>query len=108
MTTKSRVALVTGASRGIGREIAWRLAALGMKVVAGVRKSADGDRLVRELAAHGVTVETVLLDVAEESPAAEAAGHVIARHGRLDVLVNNAGVMIDPKGSKLLDSSMDT
>ena len=82
--------LVTGASSGIGRATALRLAAAGQHVYAGVRREADGDQLAR--AAAGGEVTPVLLDVTESSQIAETAA-VIGGHAPagLDGLVNNAG-----------------
>jgi NAD(P)-dependent dehydrogenase (short-subunit alcohol dehydrogenase family) len=82
--------LITGASSGIGRATALRLAAAGQHVYAGVRREADGDQLVR--AAAGGEVTPLLLDVTAASQIAEAAT-VIGEHlpAGLDGLVNNAG-----------------
>ena len=82
--------LITGASSGIGRATALRLAAAGQHVYAGVRKEADGERLVR--AAAGGEITPVLLDVTSADQIAEAAAS-IGRHAPagLDGLVNNAG-----------------
>ncbi|MGB3485730.1 MAG: SDR family oxidoreductase [Mycobacterium sp.] len=87
---EQHVALVTGASSGIGRAVARRLAADGMIVVAAARRS---DRL-RELArdADGV-VEPCELDVTDRDAVRGAVEDLVTRHGRLDVLVANAGVM---------------
>lgn len=88
--TEQSVALVTGASSGIGRAIATRLAADGTIVIAGARRL---DRL-RELAeqSDGV-IEPVELDVTDRAAVQSAVDDIVARHGRLDVLVANAGVM---------------
>ncbi|WP_197380072.1 SDR family oxidoreductase [Mycolicibacterium mengxianglii] len=88
--TEHHVALVTGASSGIGRGIATRLAADGMTVIAAARRV---DRL-KELAAEadGV-IEPYELDVTDRAAVQSAVDDVVARHGRLDVLVANAGVM---------------
>jgi NADP-dependent 3-hydroxy acid dehydrogenase YdfG len=84
------VALVTGASSGIGRAVAGRLAADGMTVVAAARRS---DRL-RELAAQaGGSIEPCELDVTDRGAVQNAVDEIVSRHGRLDVLVANAGVM---------------
>jgi 3-oxoacyl-[acyl-carrier protein] reductase len=92
---EGKVALVTGASRGIGRVIAETLAAAGAIVVLGARdagKLADG---VREIEARGGRAEAVSLDVAEKGSVEAAMAGLLARHGRLDVLVNNAGITRD-------------
>ncbi|MEC5191060.1 MULTISPECIES: oxidoreductase [unclassified Arthrobacter] len=79
------VALVTGASTGIGYEAAWKLAARGFIVYAGARRVEK----MESLKAHGVNI--VALDVTDEDSMSAAVGQVIAAHGRVDVLVNNAG-----------------
>jgi len=88
--------LVTGSSSGIGRATALRLAAAGQHVYAGVRKPADGDRLVRSAAGEGGEITPLILDVTEAAhiaAAAAAIGEHTASAGRpgLDGLVNNAG-----------------
>jgi len=89
-----RVAFVTGASRGIGRAIATRLASCGAVVVAAARgENAQGT--VDAIRAAGGQAEAVALDVTDP-PAAEAAiDAAIGRHGRIDILVNNAGITRD-------------
>ncbi|MDD1477302.1 oxidoreductase [Arthrobacter sp. H16F315] len=79
------VAFVTGASAGIGYETAWKLAARGFTVYAGARRVEK----MEPLKAHGVNV--VALDVTNEDSMTAAIEQVIAVHGRVDVLVNNAG-----------------
>jgi 3-oxoacyl-[acyl-carrier protein] reductase len=89
-----RVALVTGASRGIGRAIAQRLAAQGAHVVAAAR--ANNSREVAErIVAAGGRAEHVTLDVTTAGGPEEAIAGTMARHGRLDILVNNAGIAKD-------------
>jgi NAD(P)-dependent dehydrogenase (short-subunit alcohol dehydrogenase family) len=85
--------LVTGASSGIGRATALRLAAAGHHVYAGVRRTADGDRLVRDVVAGELT--PVMLDVTDAGHIADAVA-VVARHSAtgLDGLVDNAGIGI--------------
>jgi len=83
------VALVTGASSGIGRAIAGKLATDGMTVIAAARRT---DRL-RELAGEVDGIEPYELDVTDAAAVRAAVDQTVARHGRLDVLVANAGVM---------------
>lgn len=92
------IALVTGASRGLGREVARRLAEAGFTVLAGIR---DRARMMPLPA-----VEVLPLDVSDPASIAAAATTVQARHGRLDVLVNNAGILLD-EATGLLELEAD-
>jgi NAD(P)-dependent dehydrogenase (short-subunit alcohol dehydrogenase family) len=87
------IALVTGASRGLGREVARRLAEEGYTVLAGVRSPAKMEPLPG--------VEVLPLDVSDPASITAAAAIVKTRHSRLDVLVNNAGIMLDRMGDAL-------
>ena len=90
----SKIALVTGASRGLGLETARRLGRRdGYTVIVGAREAAAGERAVQDLRDDGVDAEMVILDVTSPASVADAAGRVGERHGRLDVLVNNAGIL---------------
>ena len=90
----SRVALVTGASRGIGRATAWALARQGAMVVAAAR--GDNARPVaEEIAAAGLKAEALTLDVTDDQSVAAAVSGVLERHGRIDILVSNAGITRD-------------
>lgn len=91
-----RVALVTGASRGIGREVASQLAQQGYEVLLSARNEETAITTASELAAAtGATVMALTLDVADPQSIAAAAEQVQAGTGRLDVLVNNAGIGSD-------------
>ena len=86
------IALVTGANKGIGYEIAAGLGALRWRVGVGARDDHRRDAAVEKLRAAGVDAFGVPLDVTDDASAAAAAALVEERAGRLDVLVNNAGV----------------
>lgn len=88
-------ALVTGANKGIGREVARRLAAEGLKVWLGARDSQRGSRAAQELRAEGLDVQWVEIDVANEASVTIAARMIGSVSSSLDVLVNNAGVAIN-------------
>ena len=89
-----RVALVTGASRGIGRAIARRLASQGARVVAAAR--GDHARAVAdEILEAGGHADAIAVDVTEDQSAESALAGVLERHGRIDILVNNAGIARD-------------
>ena len=85
------VALVTGANRGIGFEICRQLAARRFAVLLTVRDAAKARAAATKLAKVG-TVEPLPLDVADANSIKDAAAEVASRHGRLDVLINNAGI----------------
>jgi 3-oxoacyl-[acyl-carrier protein] reductase len=94
VTMEGRVALVTGASRGIGRAIAIGLADRGVVVIAAAR--GDNARPVsEEIQARGQRAESVMLDVTDDTAIVGVVGGVLERHGRIDVLVNNAGITRD-------------
>jgi 3-oxoacyl-[acyl-carrier protein] reductase len=89
-----RIALVTGASRGIGRAIALKLAAQGATVVAAARGENANDTAAAITAAGG-RGEAVGVDVTDTAALERLPGEIIARHGRLDIVVSNAGITRD-------------
>lgn len=95
MTTwEGRVALVTGASRGIGRATAQALARRGAHVVAAARGD-HAEAVAAEIRGAGGQAESRALDVTDAEAITAAIGDVVGRHGRLDILVNNAGITRD-------------
>jgi gluconate 5-dehydrogenase len=87
-----RVALVTGASRGIGFGIAEALADAGATVVLNGRDAATLAERQRALASRGLRAEVAAFDVTDEAAVRRGVADVVARHGRLDILVANAGI----------------
>jgi NADP-dependent 3-hydroxy acid dehydrogenase YdfG len=94
MKLKGTVALVTGASSGIGAATARRLASEGASVAVLARRKDRLDVLVAEIEASGGTAFAVPSDIADRAQAEAAALTVVDRFGRLDILVNNAGLML--------------
>ncbi len=90
-----KVAIVTGASRGIGRSIALALAGQGAKVVASARGAEALEGLIAEIRSLGGEAEPVVGDVAVEADANSLVERAVAVYGRVDILVNNAGITRD-------------
>ncbi|WP_413711243.1 SDR family oxidoreductase [Rhizobium sp. Rhizsp82] len=90
--THTKTAVVTGANKGIGFEIARRLAAEGYRVWLGARDRDRGEAAAAKLRAQGLDAHWLELDVTDDESAASAAKTLAAQTGTLDVLVNNAGI----------------
>lgn len=100
-----RVALVTGANRGIGFEIARQLALKDVTVLMGARDNSSGMAARGKLHELGLDVHFILLDVTNQAVIHAAMGRIHDSFGRLDILVNNAGIMIDPD-TRILELSL--
>ena len=105
--TEKRVAFVTGGSRGIGAAIAKRLAKDGLHVVAVARSADKLQQVVDEIKSEGGSAESLVVDIADGKALAEAIEKVTDAHGRLDVLVNNAGITRDGLILRMEDSDFD-
>lgn len=92
MELRGASALVTGAGRGIGRAIARRLAASGVGVTAVARTPSDLDRLVRDITAEGGRAFAFPGDIRDASVSVAAVARAVEAYGRLQILVNNAGI----------------
>jgi NAD(P)-dependent dehydrogenase (short-subunit alcohol dehydrogenase family) len=94
--SEHKIAVVTGAYRGLGLETCRQLAELGYSVLLTARREAEGQAAAERLARAGSSVEFQPLDVADEASAQALRDQVRTRYGRLDVLVNNAGIFPAP------------
>ena len=103
-----RIAVVTGASRGIGREIALTLAAKGAVVIVNYNGSAaKADEVVKEIEAAGGRGEAVQCNVSDFGAAAGLMEYVVKKYGRVDILVNNAGITRDNLLMKMSEEDFD-
>lgn len=91
---EGRVALVTGASSGIGEATAWALAKHGIRVVVAARRTDRLDALVERIGQAGGQAMALVADVTDEEQVQTMVDRIQERWGRLDILVNNAGVML--------------
>jgi 3-oxoacyl-[acyl-carrier protein] reductase len=105
--TEKRVAFVTGGSRGIGAAIARRLARDGLHVVAVARNVDKLDQLVSEIRSETGSAEALACDIADPNALTAAIEKVTDSHGRLDVLVNNAGITKDGLILRMEDADFD-
>lgn len=103
----SRVALVTGASRGIGREIALKLAREGNKIVVASNEKENNETVAEEIRAAGGDAVTQYLDVSAAGSVKEAFREVLATVERIDILVNNAGITKDGLAARMKEDAWD-
>ncbi len=100
-----QVAIVTGASRGIGRAIALELARRGARVVVNYNRGAQqADSVVAAITAAGGEAMAVAADVADEAAVAALTAQTLARWGRVDILVNNAGMTADGPAARMKET----
>lgn len=108
MTQNGKIALVTGANKGIGFETARQLGKLGITVLLAARDSAKGEQAAATLKAEGLNVTPIRLDVTDSASIAAAAKQVEAEYGKLDILVNNAGINLESFEDKPSTTSQET
>jgi NAD(P)-dependent dehydrogenase (short-subunit alcohol dehydrogenase family) len=95
------IAVVTGANRGIGLEVTRQLAERGVKMVLTARKREAGQEAVAKLDRLGLKADSFTLDVTDAKGIAALRDYLVKSFGRLDVLINNAGILLDEDGSGL-------
>lgn len=108
MDLSGRVALVTGASQGIGRACALRLARSGAAVAVAARNQEKLDAVVEEITSAGGKSASFLMDVAEEDQIKNAFKSALAQFGKIDILVNNAGITRDQLVMRMKRSDWDS
>ena len=102
MEKHTKVALVTGGNRGIGYELVRQLAMKGFKVILTSRNSETGHKAVQKLKDSRLDVSFLTMDINNQTSIGQAAAKVSEQYGRLNVLINNAGIYLD-KNQKLVD-----
>jgi NAD(P)-dependent dehydrogenase (short-subunit alcohol dehydrogenase family) len=98
----NKIALVTGANRGIGKEISRQLAKKSYHVLIGCRNKEKGQLTVEEMRNAGFEVDLQIVDVSDQNSIKEMIREIKDKYGRLDVLVNNAGIILD-RGISILE-----
>ena len=107
---RTRIALVTGGNRGIGLEIVRQLARRGLKTVLAARDLAKGKEAAACLSSEGIETAVVAIDVTDGESVRSGVADVLARFGRIDVLVNNAGILQEgftPEEASVFDAPID-
>jgi len=99
MANANKVALITGANRGLGLEMARQLGKAGITVVLAARDPEKGEAAAGLLRGEGIDARSVTLDVTNRQHHAAAAGFLAENFGRLDILINNAGISLDSLGA---------
>src|SRR5215472_10821377 len=104
----TKIALITGANKGIGFEMARQLGQENITVLVGARDLAKGKEAVKTLRGEGIDARPIEIDVTKGESIRKAAKDVEREFGRLDILINNAGVLLDDQKRKVSEQSLDT
>jgi NAD(P)-dependent dehydrogenase (short-subunit alcohol dehydrogenase family) len=105
--SSKKIALVTGANKGIGFETARQLGQKGMTVLVGARDEAKSTQAAEKLRKEGIDAHGIVVDVNDADGIKKAAAQIERDYGRLDILINNAGVMLDDDKKKPSEQSLE-
>ena len=105
--SNKKIAVITGANKGIGLETARQLGKQDITILLGSRDLAKGEAAAKKLQAEGIDVQALEIDVSDEKSIRKAAEKVERDFGRLDILINNAGVMLDDEKKKVSEQTLD-
>ncbi|MBK1990709.1 SDR family oxidoreductase [Sphaerospermopsis aphanizomenoides BCCUSP55] len=110
MNPQNKVAVVTGANRGLGFEASRQLAKQGYHVILTSRNEEKGQKATQILQNEGLKITFHILDVNSDESCQKLAEFIQEKFGKLDVLINNAGILIDPKdqGQSIFESEIET
>jgi len=107
MRLQNKVAIVTGASMGIGRATALSLAQEGASVIINARNAEPANKILEEIKKSGWEAKVCLADVGQKSEAGELIDNAVKEYGRLDILVNNAGIYANELLGEMADEQWD-
>jgi NAD(P)-dependent dehydrogenase (short-subunit alcohol dehydrogenase family) len=107
MNNPKRIALITGANKGIGLETARQLGKQDIIILVGARDLKKGEAAVSELRREGIDARALEIDVSQPASVRKSVGNVEREFGRLDILINNAGVMLDDDKKKVSEQTLE-
>jgi NAD(P)-dependent dehydrogenase (short-subunit alcohol dehydrogenase family) len=107
MSELRKIALITGANKGIGFETASQLGAQGIIILAGVRDQGRGEAAVQKLRDESIDATAIHLDVTDQDTIDAAAAYIDKTYGKLDILVNNAGISVGEGGTPPSELALD-
>ena len=107
MATAEKIALITGANKGLGFEMARQLGRAGVRVVLTARDSANGEAAAAKLRDEGLDVQFLRLDITDKKDRAAASAFLEEKFGRLDILINNAGILAEALDSRNVSTTSE-
>ena len=105
---EKKIALITGANKGIGFETARQLGQQGVKILLGARDREKGERAAEKLRREKIDASAIVLDANDPVSIQTAAKEIEKEYGHLDILINNAGIMLDDETKKASEQSLET